>query len=75
MNPIEHLWDELDCQVKKRQSTSKSDLQRILLEECNGIDRDVTQKLVESMPNRFYEASNRKGILLVTDSLKMCYSF
>ena len=22
MNPIEHLWDELDCRVKKRQLTS-----------------------------------------------------
>ena len=61
MNPMEHLWDELDRRVKKRQSMSKFDLQRILLEEWIGIGRDVTDKLADSMPNRFYECIKRKG--------------
>ena len=75
MNPIEHLWDELDRRVKKRQPRSKSDLQRVLLEEWDGISRDVTERLVDSMPNRFYEASNRKDTPSVTDDLNMRYSF
>ena len=61
MNPIEHHWDELDHRVKKPQPTSKSDLQRVLLEEWNGIGHDVTEKLVNSMPNRFYECIKQKG--------------
>ena len=61
MNPIEHLWDELDRRLKKRQPTSKSDLQRVLLEEWNSIGRDVIEKLVDSMPNRFYVCIKQKG--------------
>ena len=61
MNPIEHLWDELDRRVKKRQPTSKSDLQRVLLEEWNDMSHIVTEKSLDSMPNRFYECIKQKG--------------
>ena len=63
MNPIEHLRDELDRRVKKRQPISKSDLQRVLLEEWNGIGREVTGKLIDSTPNRFYGCIKQKGHL------------
>ena len=72
MESIEHLWDEFDRRVKKRQPTSKSDLQRVLLDGWNGIGRDVTEKLVGSVPNRFYESIKQKGH--PTDYLKMRFS-
>ena len=43
MNPIEHLWDELERRMKK------------LLKEWNNIGTDVTEKLVDSVSNRLYE--------------------
>ena len=61
MNPIEHLWDELDRRIRKRQSTSTTDLQKILLEEWNDIGKDVTEKRVDSMSNRLHECIKQKG--------------
>ncbi|KAJ8875134.1 hypothetical protein PR048_023027 [Dryococelus australis] len=54
LNPIEHLWDELDRQVKARQARPKSIAQLVewLQEEWRRIPVDVLQTLVESMPDR-----------------------
>ena len=60
MNPIEHLWDELDRRIRKRQPTSTTNLQKVLLEEWNSIGKDVTEKLVDSMPNRLHECIKQK---------------
>ena len=52
MNPIEHLWDELERRMKKHHPKNK---EKILLKEWNNIGTDVTEKLVDSVPNRLYE--------------------
>ena len=64
MNPIEHLWYELDRRIRKRQPTSTADLQKVLLEKWNDIGKDVTEKLINSMPNSLHECIN---IQLVID--------
>ena len=55
MNPIEHLWHELERGMKKHHPKNKEELQGILLKEWNNIGTDVTEKLVDSVPNRLYE--------------------
>ncbi|KAJ8872644.1 hypothetical protein PR048_026253 [Dryococelus australis] len=54
LNPIEHLWDELDRRVRARKAPPKSiaELMESLLEELRRIPVDVLQTLVESMPVR-----------------------
>ncbi|KAJ8871413.1 hypothetical protein PR048_027730 [Dryococelus australis] len=54
INPIEHLWDELDRRVRARQARPKSIAQRVewLQEEWLLIPFDVPQTLVDSMPDR-----------------------
>ncbi|CAF1541910.1 unnamed protein product [Rotaria magnacalcarata] len=61
LNPIEHLWDELERRMKKHQPKNKDELKRYLLHEWAGIGRDVTEKLVDSVPNRLYECVKMKG--------------
>ncbi|KAJ8883147.1 hypothetical protein PR048_014987 [Dryococelus australis] len=53
LNPIEHLWDELDRRVRARQVWPKSitQLMEWLQEEWRRIPVDVLQTLVESMPD------------------------
>ncbi|KAJ8897023.1 hypothetical protein PR048_002369 [Dryococelus australis] len=54
LNPIEHLWDELDRRVRARQARPKSiaQLMEWLQEEWRRIPVDVLQTLVERMPDR-----------------------
>ncbi|KAJ8881970.1 hypothetical protein PR048_018458 [Dryococelus australis] len=54
LNPIEHLWDELDRRVRARQARQKSiaQLMEWLQEEWRRTPVDVLQTLVESMPDR-----------------------
>ncbi|KAJ8869795.1 hypothetical protein PR048_028803 [Dryococelus australis] len=54
LNPIEHLWDKLDCRVRAHQMRPKSiaQLMEWLQEEWQRIPVDVLQTLVESMLDR-----------------------
>ena len=54
LNPIEHLWDELDRQVRSQEMRPKSivQLSEMLPEERKCIPMDVLHKLVDSMPDR-----------------------
>ncbi|KAJ8873339.1 hypothetical protein PR048_026973 [Dryococelus australis] len=54
INPIEHLWDKLDRQVRARQAWPKfiAQLMEWLQEEWRRIPVDVLQTLVESRPDR-----------------------
>ncbi|KAJ8875985.1 hypothetical protein PR048_023893 [Dryococelus australis] len=54
LNPIEHLWDELDRRARARPARPKSiaQLMEWLQEEWRRIPVDVLQTLVESMPDR-----------------------
>ena len=53
MNPIEHLWDELERRMKKHHLKKKKELKEILLKEWNNIGTDVREKLVDSVPNMY----------------------
>lgn len=61
LNPIEHLWEYLDRQIRKRTITSLDSLKSTLLEEWLEISPEVTTKLVESMPRRLEAVIKTKG--------------
>ena len=61
MNPIEHLWDEVELRMKKEQSKNEEDLQECLTRVWNGIEKPVLKKLVDSLPNRLNEVIRMKG--------------
>ena len=61
LNPIEHMWDELERRMKKHQPKNKEELKTILHQEWIGIGKEVTEKLVDSVPNRLYECVQMKG--------------
>lgn len=61
LNPIEHLWDELERRIRKHHITSKSMLKEILKEEWTKIEPETTRKLVHSMHSRIIEVLRRKG--------------
>ncbi len=54
MNPIENVWDYLDCQVRKRQSEIKNlaDLWRVWRKSQKKIDPEYIKKLYKSIPRR-----------------------
>src|SRR5262249_34894918 len=54
LNPIEHLWDELERRVRKRPHSMSNVqcLKEALVEEWRKIPSSVCNKLVESMVNR-----------------------
>ena len=60
MNPIEHLWDEVERPMKKHQPKNEDQLRRILQAEWESMSQDVTKKLVESDPNRSYQCYRLK---------------
>jgi transposase len=45
MNPIEHLWDELERRMKKNQPKNQDQLRQALRTEWDGIGLDVTKKV------------------------------
>lgn len=62
LNPMEHLWEELDRRVKKRPVSTKAELKQALMEEWLGIGEETTKKLVHSMPNRLEAVIKQKGL-------------
>lgn len=61
LNPIEHLWEELERRLKKRHPKNKQELVNVLMDEWSKIDLSVLHKLVDSVPNRLYECVRVKG--------------
>jgi hypothetical protein len=63
MNPIEHMWDELERRVRARPIApkSKNNLWEILQEEWSNIPAEFCQKLVKSMVERVKDLSKMKG--------------
>lgn len=47
--------------MKKHQPKNKDELKWYLLHGWIGIDADITEKLVDSVPNRLYNCSKMKG--------------
>ncbi|KAJ8870384.1 hypothetical protein PR048_029405 [Dryococelus australis] len=73
LNPMEHLWDELDRRVRARQARPKSiaQLMEWLQEEWRRIPVDVLQTLVESMPDRVAAVIAARGVHV----LRYCSAF
>ena len=69
LNPIEHLWDELERRVKKHQLKNIQQLQVLLKDEWNQIEPTVFQKLVDSVPSRLQECIKVKGYPTILKSL------
>ena len=55
MNPIEHLWDEVERRMKKEQQKNEKELKEALSRVWNGIEKGTLKKLVDSVPNRLNE--------------------
>jgi transposase len=54
LNPIEHLWDQLDKRVRQRQPPplTLDQLRQMLQQEWRTILRNNVRNLIESMPRR-----------------------
>lgn len=61
INPIEHIWDYLDKQIRTRHISNKTELKCALQEEWNNIPIDLTTKLVNSMQRRLSAIIDAKG--------------
>jgi len=63
LNPIEHLWDEVDRRLRNLpgQIHSKKDLWEKIQQVWNDIEIDTCSKLIESMPNRLADVIKAKG--------------
>ena len=55
LNPIEHLWDQLDKRVRQRQPPPQTldQLRQMLQQEWRTISRNNVRNLIESMPRRW----------------------
>ena len=61
LNPIEHMWDEVERRMKKESPKNEKELREALLRVWRGIGVNVTKKLVDSVPNRLNEVVKMKG--------------
>ena len=63
LNPIEHLWDELERRVHRRDILSKNETElfNFLVEEWEKIPLNVLEKLVDSMPLRLQAVCDGNG--------------
>ena len=63
LNPIEHLWDELERQLRSRPNrpTSVPDLTNALVAEWKQILAAMFQHVVESIPRRVEAVIAAKG--------------
>ena len=61
INLIEHMWDELERRMKNEQPKNEKDLKEALLRVWHSVSKDVTKKLVNSIPNRLKEVIHMKG--------------
>jgi hypothetical protein len=63
LNPIEHLWYYVKCQLQKYDTPPKGayELWDRLVKEWNGITPEVCQNLIESMPRRIQAVLKANG--------------
>ena len=54
LNPIKHLWDDLECRLRTRPNrpTSVPNLTNALVAERKQVPAEMFQNLVESLPRR-----------------------
>ena len=63
LNPIENLWDYLDCQIRKRNPLphSKNELIRAVQEEWANISLETLHHLILSLPRRVEAIIKARG--------------
>ena len=63
LNPIEHIWDELECQLRAspNRPTSATNLTNALVAEWKKVPAAMFQRLVESLPRRVEAVITAKG--------------
>ena len=61
LNPIEHLWEELERRTSTRTHSNCAELLQHLRKEWAKIPTDVLERLVESLPRRFEAAVASEG--------------
>ncbi|GFY44795.1 transposable element Tcb2 transposase [Trichonephila inaurata madagascariensis] len=61
LNPIEHLWEEVDRRVRQQAITSKETLRKAIEHAWAQISPEKTRILVMSMPNRMQTVIASKG--------------
>ena len=61
LNPVEHLWDELERKLKKRQPKNRQELGNLPMEEWNKTEISLLEKLVDLVPSRLDECIRVKG--------------
>lgn len=63
LNPIEHLWDELERRIRAKKENPKNlrELEMFLQECWSQIESEVYQKLVNSMENRVKAVIKSRG--------------
>jgi transposase len=62
LNPIEHVWKQLNCNAKNRSPSNEDELFQILLKEWNQLNADFLQNLVSSMPKRCQAVIDSNGM-------------
>ena len=55
LNPIEHIWDEVERRMGKEKAKNEFKSKQALLKVWYNIGIDVTKKFVDSVPNRLHE--------------------
>lgn len=61
LNPIEHLWEELERRIRTKNYSKPTDLMNALQQEWNRIPTNVLRNLVDSMPRRCKAVIKAKG--------------
>lgn len=63
LNPIEHIWDELERRLRARQNppNNKQDLRVALTEEWQAIPQERINKIINSMRNRCHAVIDANG--------------
>ena len=61
LNPIEHLWDDVERQLKKKWPKSQNELKESLIEVWHGIELSTLKKLVDLILSRLNEVIRTQG--------------
>lgn len=64
LNPIEHLWAEVERKVQERRPTNKSELFQFIQEEWYSLSKETCAKYVDSMKNRLVCLKKAKGFCI-----------
>ncbi|GBM76819.1 hypothetical protein AVEN_228217-1 [Araneus ventricosus] len=61
LNPIEHIWRELEVRARKHDIKTKSELKTVMMEKRMNIHAEITKKLAKSIPKRLKAVVDAKG--------------